>query len=69
MKTFYAMIIILYLGVSLFMFYMYQFVHQLFGYNGYIHLVIFTVYTLVNIIILIGYTLGVRRDINTSTSK
>jgi len=65
MKTFYAMIIVLYLGVSLFMFSMYQFVHQLFGYHGYIHRIIFTVYTLVNIVILIGYTMGVKRDIQT----
>jgi len=62
MKTFYAMIIILYLGVSLFMFSMYQFVHQLFAYNGYIHLIIFAVYTLVNIVILIGYTLNIKRN-------
>jgi len=68
-KTFYAMIIVLYLGISLFMFSMYQLVHQLFGYNGYIHLIIFAVYTLVNIIILIGYTLGVRRDKQTFISN
>jgi len=61
-KTFYTEIIILYLGISLFMFSMYQFVHKLFGYEGYIHLIIFAVYTLVNIIILIGYTLNIKRN-------
>jgi len=61
-KSFYAMIIILYLGISLFMFSMYKFAHKLFGYDGYIYLIVFGVYTLVNIIILIGYTLGVKRN-------
>jgi len=61
-KPFYAEIIILYIGISLFMFSMYQFAHKLFGYDGYIYLIIFGVYTLVNIIILIGYTLNIKRN-------
>jgi len=40
-KPFYTEIIILYLGISLFMFFMYQFAHKLFGYSGYIHLIVF----------------------------
>ena len=61
-KTFYTEIIILYLGISLFMFSMYQFSHKLFGYDSYIHLIVFGVYTLVNIMILIGYTLNTKRN-------
>jgi len=61
-KSFYAEIIILYLGISLFMFSMYQFSHKLFEYDGCIYLIVFGVYTLVNIIILIGYTLNTKRN-------
>ena len=61
-KPFYTEIIILYLGISLFMFSMYQFAHKLFGYDGYIYLIVFGVYTLVNIMILIGYTLNTKRN-------
>jgi len=64
-KQFYAEIIILYLGISLFMFSMYKFSHKLFGYHGLIYLIIFAVYTLVNIIILIGYTLNIKRNAQT----
>ena len=61
-KQFYTEIIILYLGISLFIFSMYQFAHRIFGYHGYLYLIVFGVYTLVNIIILIGYTKQIRES-------